>query len=125
LVEDELLKELEKKENLISKTIELSKEIKFTPKNVNQLLESKNSSFLDNAESLRKLVKRPELRLKELLFLVDAGTYPIVDALLDHPDSLRQVEIELKYEGYIVRQQELITKMEKLESLKIPLSFDY
>ena len=36
-----------------------------------------------------------------------------------------QIETELKYEGYIQRQQDLISKMEKLENLKIPIEFDY
>ena len=53
------------------------------------------------------------------------GKYPIIDALLENEEALRQVEIELKYEGYIVRQQELINKMEKLENLKIPTNFNY
>ncbi len=125
LVEDEFVKDLEKKENLISKTIELLPKIKFTPKLINSFLENKNSSVLDNTESLSKLVKRPELNLTELLLLVDAGMYPIVDSLLQNKEALQQVEIELKYEGYIYRQQELIAKMEKLENLKIPANLDY
>jgi tRNA uridine 5-carboxymethylaminomethyl modification enzyme len=125
LVEDQFVKDLEKKEILITKTIELSDEIKFTPKLINSLLDKKNSTQIDNGEPLRKLVKRPELKLRELLLLVDAGKYPIIDALLENEEALRQVEIELKYEGYIVRQQDLINKMEKLENLKIPTSFNY
>lgn len=125
LIEDELVERLKEKESLISETIKISEEIKFTPKNLNSFLETKESSLLDNSENLRKLVKRPELNLKELLLLVDAGKFPIIDALLENEEALRQVEIELKYEGYIIRQQELINKMEKLETLKIPLSFDY
>ena len=125
LVEDSFLKELEQKEILITKTIELSDEIKLTPKQINSLLDEKNSSKIDNGEPLRKLVKRPELNLRELLLIVDAGKYPIIDALLENEEALRQVEIELKYEGYIVRQQDLITKMEKLEDLKIPTNFNY
>jgi len=125
LVEERFLEKLNIKEKLITKSIELSPEIKLTPKVANQLLETKNSALLDNTESISKLVKRPELNLKELLLLIDAEKYPIVDSLLENEEALRQVEIELKYEGYIVRQQELITKMEKLENLKIPQKFDY
>ena len=125
LVEDHFVKELEQKEILITKTIELSNEIKFIPKQINSLLDEKNSTKIDNSEPLRKLVKRPELNLRELLLIVDAGKYPIIDALLENEEALRQVEIELKYEGYIVRQQDLINKMEKLEDLKIPTNFNY
>ena len=125
LIENEMIEKLEEKERLITESIFLSNEVKFTPKTINSLLEGKSSAIIDNGEVLRKLVKRPELNLKELLLIVEPGKYPIIDALLENEEALRQVEIELKYEGYIVRQQELITKMEKLENLKIPISFDY
>lgn len=125
LIKDEFVEKLEEKERLISESIILSDEIKFIPKTLNSFLENKGSAKIDNGEVLRKLVKRPELNLKELLLIIDPGKYPIIDALLNNEEALRQVEIELKYEGYIVRQQELINKMEKLESLKIPLNFDY
>lgn len=125
LVEDEFVEKLNRKEALITKTIESASEIKFSPKVINELLEEKKSTTLNNVETLAKLVKRPELSLKELLLLADAGKYPIVDALLENDEALQQVEIELKYEGYILRQQNLIAKMEKLESTKIPINFDY
>lgn len=125
LVEDEFVEKLNRKEALITKTIESASEIKFSPKVINELLEEKKSTTLNNVETLAKLVKRPELSLKELLLLADAGKYPIVDALLENDEALQQVEIELKYEGYILRQQNLIAKMEKLESTKIPTNFDY
>ena len=125
LVEDELLRELEEREVLITKSIDLSKEVKLKPKTLNPLLESKNSSLIENGETISKLAKRPELNLRELLLMLDPGKYPLIDALLDNEIALRQVEIELKYEGYIARQHELIAKMEKLEGTKIPQNFDY
>jgi len=125
LVENQYVEDLIKKEHLIVKSIEIASEVKFVPKTIKQLLESKNSSLLDNAETLNKLVKRPELNLKELLLLVEHGKHPIIDALLENEEALRQVEVELKYEGYILRQRDLIAKMEKLENLKIPMNFDY
>ena len=125
LVEKELLEKLEYKEELIRKTIDLSSEIKFSPKEINKLLEVKQSTPLDNGESLSKLVKRPELKLKDILVNADNNKYPIINELLNNDEALLQVETELKYEGYIIRQQDLILKMEKLEDLKIPLNFDY
>lgn len=125
LVGEDVYKELQKKELVISNAIEESENIKFSPKQVNTFLEVKNSAQLENGETLRKLVKRPEINLRELLLLVDAGKYPVVDALLENEEALRQVEIELKYEGYISRQYDLIAKMEKLENMKIPHNFNY
>lgn len=125
LVSEDIYKELQKKELVISNAIEESENIKFSPKQINSFLEVKNSAQLENSETLRKLVKRPEINLRELLLLVDAGKYPVVDALLENEEALRQVEIELKYEGYISRQYDLIAKMEKLENMKIPHNFNY
>ena len=39
--------------------------------------------------------------------------------------ALEQVEIELKYEGYILRQHETVSKLEKYEETKIPLNFEF
>ena len=125
LIEKEFLKDLEEREVLITKSIELSKEIKLKPKNLNPLLISIESSKIENGETISKLTKRPELNVKELLLLADPGKYPTIDALIENETALRQVEIELKYEGYINRQQGLILKMERLEGTKIPHNFDY
>ncbi|MCB0751617.1 MAG: tRNA uridine-5-carboxymethylaminomethyl(34) synthesis enzyme MnmG, partial [Ignavibacteriae bacterium] len=125
LVEDELLNELERREVLITKSKELVGEVRLLPKEINDLLISKDSKIVDNSEFIGKLVKRPELNLKELLLLLDPIKYPLVDAILADNNVLEQVEIELKYEGYIYRQQELINKMEKLEDLKIPTNFNF
>ena len=124
LISKEMYDRFIEKETLINNAINLAAKIKFTPK-INSFLEKNNSSKLDNSESISKLVKRPELKLKELLELIDVKEHPIVEAILNNEDVLKQVEIELKYEGYIIRQQELVKKMEKLENLKIPLNFNY
>jgi tRNA uridine 5-carboxymethylaminomethyl modification enzyme len=125
LIEEKFITELNKRENLIDEAIKLSYEIRLTPKMVNQFLETKDSSILNNSEPISKLVKRPELNLKELLLLVDIKKHPIVERLFKNKEALRQVEIELKYEGYIERQHQLIKKMAGLEELNIPLDFDY
>ena len=125
LIKNEFMESLEKKESLINNLISVSKDIKFSPKDINELLGSKGSAQLDNGETLNKLVKRPEMSLKELLLIIDPGKYSEVDGILSDEIALEQAEIELKYEGYISRQQDLIHKMEKLESLKIPTNFDY
>jgi len=125
LINDKTIENLNKKESLVIQSIELSKEIRFLPRIVNPLLKMKSSASIDNSETLSKLVKRPELNIIELLLLVDPGKFPIVENILENKEALKQLEIEIKYEGYIFRQQELISKMDKLENLKIPQSFNY
>ena len=45
--------------------------------------------------------------------------------MINDPKSFEQVEIELKYEGYLKRQQEIIEKFERYEDKEIPLSLNY
>jgi tRNA uridine 5-carboxymethylaminomethyl modification enzyme len=56
---------------------------------------------------------------------IDEDIYPIINAILNDPIALQQVEIEFKYDGYISKQKDLISKIEKLENVQIPLNFNY
>lgn len=125
LIPKELYDELQKRETEISFAKEFLKSTRFKPNQFNSFLEEKNLSLLDNSETLDKLVKRPEIFLKELLQLLDHDEYPEAENILSDETALEQLEIETKYEGYIVRQYDLIEKMEKLENTLIPLNFDY
>ncbi|MDZ7764757.1 MAG: tRNA uridine-5-carboxymethylaminomethyl(34) synthesis enzyme MnmG [Melioribacteraceae bacterium] len=125
LISDDEFNEMKEREVLINKSVDLFQVIKFKPDEINSLLETKGTNKIDNSETVSKLTKRPEMGLRDLLNELDFQKYPLVKSLLENEQALRQVEIELKYEGYINRQQELIDKMEKLEEMKIPESFDY
>lgn len=125
LVKKESFDNLMNKERIVAKAIKLTQEIKVSPNKINPLLMEKNTPIIENGEFISKLVKRPEVNLKEILGLLSSSKYPIIKELLNNQEALQQVEIELKYEGYILRQQELIDKLERLENLKIPLNFNY
>ncbi len=124
LISKEMFDEMKNREILISKSKEILNQIKVIPANTNSFLESINSTSIDNAETIYKLVKRPEVGLLPLLELIDAETNGM-NELLNDLIALEQVEIEIKYEGYIQRQQELILKMERLEEVIIPFNFNY
>ncbi|QTA83930.1 tRNA uridine 5-carboxymethylaminomethyl modification enzyme [Desulfonema limicola] len=85
---------------------------------VNQYLESRNTTPIDNGVSLDQILKRAEMDYSDVEFLAPAP----------EPVSLkivRQVVIETKYEGYIQRQIREIEKFKNLENVKIPEDFDY
>lgn len=125
LIPKEMYQDLQKREILISKSIEFFNQKRISPLAINSLMEKKGINNLDNGEFIGKLVKRPELSLKEVLENSGLENEELIVELLKSPKALEQVEIELKYEGYILRQQELIEKMEKLEKIQIPLNFNY
>lgn len=125
LISQEMFEELNVREKLIEKSsIELSA-IKLQPNKVNELLQKNGSAEIDQVQPINNLVKRPNIGLADLLNIVDENEFPVVADLKYNPRALEQVEIEFKFEGYIKRQMELIERMEKLENLEIPLSFDY
>jgi len=75
-------------------------------------------SDLKNGTSLEELLRRPEIQIDDLLFLVPE--------LADFSREVRSgLEIEIKYAGYIRRQQEQVERFRRLENLALPRDFAY
>lgn len=72
----------------------------------------------DRSESLEQILKRPEITYN----FIDQN-YPSDRGLTK--DIKRQVEIQIKYEGYIKRQMEMAEKLKRIENIKIPENFNY
>ncbi|MBS6952863.1 MAG: tRNA uridine-5-carboxymethylaminomethyl(34) synthesis enzyme MnmG [Enterocloster asparagiformis] len=85
---------------------------------VQKFLEDHNSTLLKSGITLAELVKRPELNY-EILACMDPER-PKLPA-----DVREQVNIEIKYEGYIKRQMQQVAQFKKLEGRKLPEKFDY
>ncbi|MFA5804275.1 MAG: tRNA uridine-5-carboxymethylaminomethyl(34) synthesis enzyme MnmG [Melioribacteraceae bacterium] len=125
LISKELFGEMKEREVLIATGKELLSKTKIQPKQINILLETKNLSEIENSETIDKLVKRPELSLKEILNMLKSEDSVMYSNLFNKEELLEQLEIEIKYEGYIKRQEDLVVKTEKLEKMLIPLNFNY
>lgn len=85
---------------------------------IQNFLERHGSSSLKTASSLSELICRPELSY-EILAEIDPDRLPLPD------DVIEQVEIEIKYEGYIIRQLRQVEQYKKMEEKKIPQDIDY
>jgi tRNA uridine 5-carboxymethylaminomethyl modification enzyme len=125
LINKESVDLVNKREKLISKSIDLFNSLKLHARNINPYFESKGLPGIDSTETISKLCKRPELSLKEILNLNGTGNIETVNCLIEDPKSFEQVEIELKYEGYLKRQQETIERLERYEGKEIPLNLNY
>ncbi len=125
LIPKEMFAELTEREKLIALSKELVGETRLKPDIINPILLANNSPEIEHPETVSKLCKRPNMKLADLLERVDKSQFPVAEALLQNKIALEQVEIEMKYEGYIKRQSDLIIKMEKLENVEIPLTFNY
>ena len=105
---------LEKKAN-IEKAISEFKEIRLTPKD-NDYLESLGTTLLKDGVSLYDLLKRPEIKINDLLRYLN-NEYD--------EDVLYQVMVKAKYEGYINKELEEAARMKRYEDKKIPKDVDY
>jgi len=114
LISDEMLFSLEKNENLINKCVNLFTTTKLFAKDVNPFLESKGLPIIDSTETISKLCKRPELNLIDLININGTKNTEEVIELLQNDEILLQVETELKYEGYIKRQFEMVEKLKDM-----------
>ncbi|HIQ90473.1 MAG TPA: tRNA uridine-5-carboxymethylaminomethyl(34) synthesis enzyme MnmG [Candidatus Coprosoma intestinipullorum] len=105
---------LEKKAN-IEKAISEFKGIRLTPKD-NDYLESLGTTLLKDGVSLYDLLKRPEIKVNDLLRYLN-NEYD--------EDVLYQVMVKAKYEGYINKELEEAARMKRYEDKKIPKDVDY
>lgn len=88
------------------------------PSGVNTFLEKHESTPLQNRISLAELLKRPEMNY-DLMKEID----PERPVLSKH--SITQLEVQIKYEGYIVKQMQQIERFKKLENKKLSSEIDY
>ncbi len=119
LVSDEVYSGVLKKQEMIDAEIVRLKEIMLgAGKDVCSYLESLGSSPLSTATSLASLLCRPELDYEKLK--------PLDPDRPDLPkDVIEQVQIEIRYEGYIKRQEKQVREQERLEVKHIPGDIDY
>ncbi len=96
-----------------------------TPELANPILESVGSAPLLQQVKLSSVITRPHITMEHVLSMSEDVRKLADSLLLEHEDAVEQAEILLKYEGYIVREEEVALKLARLEHLVIPESLDY
>ncbi|SFA77784.1 tRNA uridine-5-carboxymethylaminomethyl(34) synthesis enzyme MnmG [Algoriphagus aquimarinus] len=122
LASDERLAKMNTKKEETAKLINDLKQKKFSPESVNEGLEEIGSSTIKEKISAEKLLKRPQIGLQILkTFNTEIDAY-----LSKYPtEVLEQAEIQIKYDSYIEKEQQMVDKLSNMENFKIPLKFDY
>ncbi|MCQ2468574.1 MAG: tRNA uridine-5-carboxymethylaminomethyl(34) synthesis enzyme MnmG [Ruminococcus sp.] len=119
LISDERFERLNKKISLIEAEIERVKHLNIAPSaEINAFLEEKGTASLTTGCKLADLIRRPQISYSEL------APFDVSRETLD-ADVCEQVELQIKYEGYISKQLEQIEQVRKLESKKLPQDIDY
>jgi tRNA uridine 5-carboxymethylaminomethyl modification enzyme len=117
---------LERVENKRAKTallIDYLEKTSVKKEEINPILESKNLAIISQSMKLIKIASRPQLDLNDFRKIERLSNF-LLDNNIDN-EILEQVEIHLKYSGYIEKEKNNADKLNRLENVSIPSSFDY
>lgn len=120
LISDEKYLDYQKKKQNITREINRLNTTYINPgKKINEWLLSRNEGELKDRISAASLLKRPHVTYQDVLQFIPESENNL------SLDVIEQVEIELKYDGYIKKEQESIDKLKRMESKKIPKNINY
>lgn len=119
----ERMQNLDKKIKQTNNCIDFIKSTSITKEETNPILLQKNSTPISQTVKADSILVRPNIYLKDLENISSINDYIKSNHFSD--DVLEQVEIKIKYKGYIDKELENVKKLNRLENIKIPLNFDY
>lgn len=111
-----------KTEEKISQTknlLDFIKKTSVSPDQINPVLEKRRTPRIKEKQKLYKILKRPEISLKDIIDVIKLPSFTGKNSLMDI------VDMEIKYEGYIKREKEAADSFKKLENMKIPEKINY
>jgi tRNA uridine 5-carboxymethylaminomethyl modification enzyme len=125
LVPKGLFEKVQEKERQIEYLTNYLEKTSIAPKHVNDYLVSIGEQELTQHEKLSQLVKRARTKTEKLLACDNNINDEYLKSISQNAEVLNQVEIEMRYAGYIKSEMELIDQFIKNESIIIPANFDY
>ena len=123
LASDERLDVMEKSQHQASSLIRFMKKTSIKPQDINPILQDKETAEIKQSTKLAKILTRPQLKMDDLLQLESINLY--LEENKTTQTTLEQAEIQIKYAGYIKKEEIQAQKLDRLESIKIPQGFDY
>jgi len=124
LASDDRLSRVRVKQEAIDRLDDLIKDYTVRPDKIDPLLESKDSSTMSQPMKAVKILLRPEVSLLEMMEY-DEEFAKQIDEISQDEKVLEQVEIQIKYAGYIEKEFEMVREMEKQENMHIPEQIEY
>jgi len=125
LATDDRLFHVEQKLSGKKEILKLTEKLSVEPKQVEEMLEKRNSAPLTQKVKLSSMLGRPELRLSDFTSFYEAIPETAAKYGIDAEEIFEQVEIEVKYSGYLLKEKEMAEKMLRLEHVKFPENFDF
>ncbi len=125
LATEEAINRVRRKIQLTAEVRKILSKTSISPDEVNELLKEKESAKIKQKVKANMLLQRPHITLDDLIS-ASSDLKNKVEAIEGiNPDAKIQAEIQIKYAGYIVREEENAEKLSRLENVKIPLTTDY
>jgi tRNA uridine 5-carboxymethylaminomethyl modification enzyme len=119
LLDERVYKSSREKAERVENAIEVIKKQQVTPTSFAPVAELRDSAPLNQTTRLNAVLKRPEIKIKDLLPLLPEEFSRLSD------DVLSGIEFEIKYEGYVRRMLDEVKRFTRQEKRKIPHDFDY
>lgn len=123
LAKNSRMQRMQEKQIKSSEFVSFFKETSFSVEDINPILEEKDSALVKQSDKMFKVFSRPNITLKDMRKIPEVEAY-INENNLDN-EVLEQVEIQVKYSGYIDKEKNNADKLNRLEGIKIPVDFDY
>ncbi|WP_194851602.1 tRNA uridine-5-carboxymethylaminomethyl(34) synthesis enzyme MnmG [Nonlabens antarcticus] len=123
IVNAERLKLVERKEEETENMLQFLRNTSYDFPEMNELLNEKNTAEVTQNDKYFKVFSRPQIGLSDIRRFDDVENY-IQEHDLDE-DILEQVEVQVKYSGYIEKEKNNADKLNRLEDIKIPSGFDF
>ena len=123
LASQERLNRVEEKQEKTDLFIKFLKETSVLPEEINPILEENNTAKINQSMKMVRIASRPQIDFNDMQKLAKVKQF-ITDNNIDQ-EVAEQTEIHLKYSGYIAKEKNNADKLNRLENVKIPISFDY
>ena len=123
LATEERIRVMEQSQHQADSFIDFMKKTSIQPQDINPILKEKETAVIKQSTKLAKILSRPQLKMDDLLVLDPIDNY--LEQNKTDQTTLEQAEIQIKYAGYIEKEEAQAQKLDRLESIQIPQGFDY
>jgi tRNA uridine 5-carboxymethylaminomethyl modification enzyme len=125
LASDERLRNIEDKLKGKEELLKFVNNLSVTPEEVNEYLENCNSAPLTQKVKLAGILGRPNVTLQEISPLLSAVSEKTATLGPQADEIVEQVEIDIKYSGYLAKERDMADKITRLDYVRLPIQFDY
>ncbi|MBK5214007.1 MAG: tRNA uridine-5-carboxymethylaminomethyl(34) synthesis enzyme MnmG [Flavobacteriaceae bacterium] len=123
LANEKRMRKMEEKKEKSDAFVQFFKQTSVAPEEINPIFEARESALVEQSDKMFKFFSRPEVTMEDMKEINSVKNY-IEENKLDS-EMIEQAEIQVKYSGYIEKEKNNADKLNRLEGLIIPATFDY